>query len=273
MLLEQLPDANVRLSITTPDGTIIQLPTEGAMHPLWLELGCYLGQRFRPEWCTSVDSLVHEEFAKYPSAQAFYQESEVYLYHLIGYWLEGWKRPAHAWLLQSAGGMRCSVLDYGCGIGCDGLWFLDAGFDVAFADMPSRSLDFLRWRLKQRWYFGVPVYEVPFQKPIPPQTFVWCMDVLEHLPPEDHAAFLTYLASLGRFVLVNLVDDKSADGTVHHVVDVEGLTAHIRAHWSLIYQDHYVSRTGNRTRFLCYGPDIPEALVRQVVPDGPAGAC
>ena len=268
MLIQQLPGVDFRPSITTPDGTVIQLPTEGPLHPVWLELMCYLGKRFRSDWCTSSDSIVQEEFARYPSADAFYRESEVYLYHLLGYWLEGCKRPAHAWLLQSTGNVRCSVLDYGCGVGCDGLWLLDAGYDVSFADIPSPSLEFLRWRLRQRWYYGSPVYEVPLTPDVPQHTFVWAMDVLEHLPPAEHEAFLMHLASLGRFVLVNLIDDKAADGTVHHPVDVEGLTAFLRERGSLVFQDHYLSRTGNRTRFVCYGPEVPAALIRQLTPQG-----
>ena len=266
MLIQQLSGVEMRPSMTTPDGTVIQLPIEGPLHPLWLELACYLGKRFRSDWCTSADHIVQEEFARYPSAEAFYRESEVYLYHLLGYWLEGCKRPAHAWLLQSTGNVRCSVLDYGCGIGCDGLWLLDAGYDVSFVDMEGPSLAFLRWRLAQRFYYGSPIYTLPLTQSIPQHTFVWCMDVLEHLPSAEHQDFLAHLASLGRFVLVNLIQDKAADGTVHYPVDVEGLTAFLREQWSLVYEDHYLSRTGNRTRFVCYGKDIPAALVRRLVP-------
>ena len=268
MLLQQLPGVEMRPSLTTPDGTVMQLPTAGPLHPLWLELGCYLGKRFRSDWCTSADSIVREEFARYPTAEAFYRESEVYLYHLIGYWLEGQKRPAHAWLLQSTGNVRCSVLDYGCGIGCDGIWLLDAGYDVSFADIEGPSLAFLRWRLAQRFYYGSPVYALPLAPGAQEHTFVFCMDVLEHLPPAEHPKLLAHLATLGRFVLVNLIDDKAANGTVHHPVDVEGLTAFLRVHWSLVYQDHYLSRTGNRTRFVCYGAEVPAALARQLVPEG-----
>ena len=268
MLIQQLPGVDVRPSITTPDGTVFQLPPDGYLHPVWLELACYLGKRFRSDWCGSSDSVVQAEFAKYPSADAFYRESEVYLYHLLGYWLEGCKRPAHAWLLQSTGNVRCSVLDYGCGVGCDGLWLLDAGYDVSFADVPSPSLEFLRWRLRQRWHFGAPIYTLPLTQAVPSHTFVWCMDVVEHLPPDDHLPFLEHLASLGQFVLVNLIADAHADGTVHHPVDIEGLTAAIRERWSLVYQDYYVERTGNRTRFVCYGPAVPVALLKTLALEG-----
>lgn len=262
MLLEQLPGAAMRLSITTPDGSVMQWPNSGRIHPLWLELACYLGTRFRSDWCGSADALVHAEFARYPSAEAFYRESEIYLYHLIGYWLEGYKRPAHAWLLQSTGGMPgCTVLDYGCGIGCDGLWMLDAGYQVTFADMAGRSLDFLRWRLAQRWYAHVPVYTVPLQEALPAYHFVWCMDVLEHLPPDEHREFLVHLATLGRFVLVNLIVDPDADGTVHHPLDVEGLTDYLSTRWSVVWQDYYRDAVGHRTRLLCYGAEVPAALL------------
>ena len=261
MMLQQLDGVEVRLSVTLPDGTWMQLPTSGPLHPVWIELACYLGKAFRAEWCTADDRLVAEEFARYPSAEAFYRESDVYLYHLIGYWLEGCKRPAHAWVLQSTPNKRASVLDYGCGIGCDGLWLLDAGYDVSFADVPSRSLDFLRWRLRQRCYLGTPVHELPLGGGIAPHTFIWCMDVLEHVPPAEHEALLAHLASLGLFVLVNLIDDKTADGTVHHPVDVDGLTQYVQQRWTLVYQDYYARPDGSKTRLLCYGADIPAALM------------
>ena len=261
MLLQQLPGVEARLSVTLPDGTVMQLPVEGPLHPLWIELACYLGKDFRSAWCTSEDRIVDEEFRRYASADAFYRDSEVYLYHLIGYWLEGCKRPAHAWVLQSTPNKRASLLDYGCGIGCDGLWFLDAGYDVSFADMPSRSLDFLRWRLRQRLYLGTPVYELPLAGAIPQHTFVFCMDVLEHLPPDEHEAFLAHLGTLGRCVLVNLIDDRAADGTVHYPVDIEGLTRYVQQHWTLVYQDFYARPDGGKTRLVCYGDRVPAALM------------
>ena len=267
MLLQQLPGVAAQRCVTLPDGNLMILSPDAPTHPLWLELACYLGAEFRAESCMSDDHLVHEDFARYPDAATFYRDSSAYLYHLIGYWLEGAKRVAHGWLLQSTHNARCSILDYGCGIGCDGLWFLDAGYDVAFADVPSRSLDFLRWRLAQRLYLDVPVYEIPDLPDGAAYTFVWCTDVLEHLPPAAHLGLIEHLAALGRFVILNLIEDPDADGTVHHPVDVEGLTAAIRARWSLLSQD-VIAPSGSRTRFVCYGAAVPALLLQRLSLEG-----
>ena len=42
---------------------------------------------------------------------------------------------------------RRAVLDYGCGIGADGLLLLEAGYRVEFADFDNPSIEYLRWRL------------------------------------------------------------------------------------------------------------------------------
>lgn len=260
MLLRQLPGVDVRLSVSLPDGTVIQMPPDGCLHPLWVELACYLGKNFRGDWCGSEDSLVQEEFQRYSSADAFYRDSDIYLYHLIGYWLEGYKRPAHAWVLQATGNIRASILDYGCGIGCDGIAFLDAGFDVDFADLPSRSIEFLRWRLRNRMHMVAKIYLLEPGIVLPQHDICWCMDVLEHLPPHEHEGFLDHLATLGSSVVLNLIDDKSADGSVHHPVDIDHLTAYVHQHWDMAYQDYYVRADGGKTRFLWYGDIVPDAL-------------
>ena len=259
MLIRQLDGVDCRLMLLAPDGTQFLLPFDPPLHPLWLELAVYLGKQFRPEWCTAKDTLVQEERQRYPSAEAFYRDSDIYLYHLIGYWLEGFKRPAHAWLLSSTGNMRTSVLDYGCGIGCDGIWLLDAGYEVSFADMPGKSLDFLRWRLAQRMYLKPRVYELPLPGAMPPHDIVWCTDVIEHLPPEEHEAFIEYLATLGNFVIMNLVDDKHTDGQVHFPVDVGELTVFIQRRWSAGYaghKDYYLQNDGSKVRIVTFGTGL-----------------
>ena len=266
MLLCQLPGVDIHLTVTLPDGTMLQMPAETSLNPLCIELACYLGKNFRGDWCGSEDAWVSAEFQRYASVEEFYAQSNIYLYHLIGYWLEGFKRPTHAWIYQStAGNIRASILDYGCGIGCDGIAFLNAGFTVAFADLPSRSLEFLRWRLQQRMHLGIHIYPLAPGIEIPRHDIVWCLDVLEHLPAHEHEAFLDHLATLGESVILNLIDDKTADGTVHHPVDIDHLTAHIHQRWDCVYQDYYVRADGGKTRFVWYGDMVPAALAQRPI--------
>ncbi len=230
-------------------------------HPAWDELLHYLGGQFRKEWLHITDADIHAEFAKYPDAATFYRETDVYLYNGLGYFFEGWKRSWYAHLLSAFGGMGrgISILDYGCGIGCDGLWLLDANFKVSFADVESRSLDFLRWRLWAR-RFAAEVYVLPSDSAeahpeIPLHAVVWCMDVLEHLPSPMHERFLVEtLPARGQVVFVNLVHDVTADGTVHHPVDIETLTAAVKAAFGFAYaEDRYLNEAGSYTRLLVYG--------------------
>ena len=51
------------------------------------------------------------------------------------------------------------LLEYGCGIGSDGLRFAAAGYPVQFADLPGPSLEYLRWRLAERG-LALTVYEI-----------------------------------------------------------------------------------------------------------------
>lgn len=233
-------------------------------HPSVMELVAYLGDKFRLDWFNSTDAKVADEAKKYADMQSFYAESDIYLYHLLIAFLEGWKRPCFAHLLSLTAGMGAvTVLDYGCGIGCDGLWLLDAGYRVSFADVAGQSLDFLRWRLWTRRYV-VPVYEIDATRfdeqtvECPRAQIVWCMDVLEHLPEAQQRWLLhEQLPRLGDIVFVNLVDDHEADGVVHYALDIEDLTQGVCTQWQgqCFIRDFYTGTMahGGKIRLLGYG--------------------
>ena len=227
-------------------------------HPVWNELIAYVGLwNFRWEWMRAEDRLVHEDFLTYPDAASFYRDTEVYLYHLIGFWLEGIKLPYLGALLSAYEGHQFSLLDYGCGIGSDGLWLLEAGVTVSFADIASKSLDFLRYRLARRGYHDCNVFTVPDDiEAIEVHDVAWCMDVLEHLPPEGHRPLLDQLITKGETVFCSLVADPLADGLVHHPVDVDGLTAYVSSRWPMRYTDFYIKADGGKVRLLMYGPHV-----------------
>jgi len=76
-----------------------------------------------------------------------------------------------------------SVLDFGCGIGTDGLRFLELGTSVSFADFECPSVDFLRWRLKKRKIGEkAQILNVDTLKKYPKADMFWAIDVLEHMP-------------------------------------------------------------------------------------------
>jgi hypothetical protein len=88
---------------------------------------------------------------------------------------------------------------------------------------------------------------------IPQHDVVWCIDVLEHIDPCEHKDFILNLEHLGRTVIMTLVDDKKADGTVHYPVDVDGLTKWTYDRRRVWWQDYHVQPDGSRVRLLVIG--------------------
>lgn len=226
-------------------------------NPIWQEVAAFTGPRFRPEWCHGSDKKVLAEFPLYADADTFYRETDVYLYHGPAFFVEGIKRPYYAVLLSMLANLDAAVLDYGCGTGDDGLLLAGLGFNVALADVPSRSLEFARWRALRRGHF-LDVYEIG-RDAIPVHDIVWCCDVLEHLPPAAQPGLIDTLLSLAPMTFVSLVSDPDADGRVHHPVDAKALTKYAasrRPVWSATFYE-------GRTRLLVIGEAARLLPVRQ----------
>lgn len=248
------PYSNARIALPLDEDAGEYLLFPGKTHHSWIELALYLGPAFERDWMHGKDAAIAEEFQACGNPAVFYEQSQRYLYHLTAYFLEGWKQIGYSFLFQAMAylGRRPSILDYGCGIGSDGLWLLDAGATVNFADFDNPCRAYLAWRLAQRQTPIVSqIYDVTDD--IPRHDIVWCMDVLEHLPPMEQAQLLGRLGRLGRFVVMNLVDDKTADGQVHHPVAVEALTEALDATAkSVTFMDMHKKRDGSRVRFLTW---------------------
>ena len=115
------------------------------------------------------------------------------------------------------------LLDYGCGIGSDGLMLLEAGYRVEFADFDNPSVAFLRWRLDRRG-FEAPVHDL--DKHVP-EGFdaAFAFDVIEHV--EDPFAFLAELERRARLVEVNLLGPVPFDQDLHHELPIRKLLKHV----------------------------------------------
>ena len=104
-----------------------------------------------------------------------------------------------------------TVLDYGCGIGNDGLQMLDYGAKVNFVDYNLPALNFLKWRLKKRGYkenTDYQVVELNQDTVFPSAELVWCVDVLEHMV--DPFRILSVLSDETRvFAFFTDSDDKA----------------------------------------------------------------
>jgi GT2 family glycosyltransferase len=187
------------------------------------DLRAYLGPRF------SLDSLqrstegVEREAAELGDEQRLYREGRAYLYDLTAFAMSGTKEPYLADLRRLvAPGAR--LLDYGCGIGADGLRMLERGYRVEFADFANPSVEYLRWRLAQRG-LDAAVYDIDQQVP-PGFDAAYAFDVIEHV--EDPFAFLHELESRAALVMVNLLGPTPDDVSVHHELPIKAIVAHAK---------------------------------------------
>lgn len=118
---------------------------------------------------------------------AFYREADLYIWELMQWHASLGRRSYWQTLAQvvqrfppDAGFRR--VLDYGCGIGTDGLFLALSGYDVALMDVDGPAFRFAKHRFERR---GVPGLFVEVREALPILAdfydIIICFDVFEHL--------------------------------------------------------------------------------------------
>ena len=186
------------------------------------ELRTYLGERFDRSRLVRWQEQLEEEARAVGDEAELYRTSEAYLYNLTAFAMTGTKLP-YLEAVAAALPPGARVLDVGCGIGSDGLWLLERGFDVTFADFDNPSTRYLRWRLDRR---GVraPVVDVD-AGPLPGGfDLAYAFDVLEHVP--DPFSFVAALERAGRMVCVNVLETDPCESELHRALPVRALVAH-----------------------------------------------
>lgn len=109
----------------------------------------------------------------------FYKETENYIFDLAAWH----RKPGRIYQTVSAINI-CKqnrirkVLDFGCGIGQDGILFANSGFDVTLSDLPGRTFDFAKWRVERR---GLIIKLVNSNELKEKYECILCFDVLEHV--------------------------------------------------------------------------------------------
>jgi SAM-dependent methyltransferase len=202
---------------------------------VWGELVEYLGDEYDPQLLVNSEREVEAEEEDALDEETFYRTSKMYLYDLSAFELSPTKEPYRRAVEQHVppGGR---ILDYGCGIGADGIAFIRAGYDVAFADFDNPSTEFLRWRLERRGATA-PLYDIDTDDVPSGFDAVICFDVIEHV--DDPAAFLDRLESLASVVAVNFLEPDPHDTHLHRPLPIGELVARARRKGLLAYRRHY----------------------------------
>ena len=170
------------------------------------ELRSYLGDDFRLDRLQHYQDHLDAEFADIGHEDTFYLTSKAYLYNLTAFAMTGTKLPYLRELTaQVPPGAR--LLDYGCGIGSDGLLLLEAGYRVEFADFDNPSTAYLRWRLRERG-LEAPVHDLDGDVPGGFDA-AYAFDVIEHVG--DPFAFLGEMERRADLVAVNLLEPGPAE--------------------------------------------------------------
>src|SRR6478735_5815659 len=186
------------------------------------ELKEYLGDSYDHARLQRYEEAVDEELAQVGDEAELYRTSQMYLYNLTAFAMSRTKEPYLRDLTDLVEpGAR--VLDYGCGIGSDGLALLEAGYQVGFADFDNPSSAYLRWRLQKRG-LDAPVYDLDSNPPEPGWDAAYSFDVIEHV--DDPFAFLGTLERLANLVVVNFLEPLPDEPDVHHELPIPSLLGH-----------------------------------------------
>jgi GT2 family glycosyltransferase/2-polyprenyl-3-methyl-5-hydroxy-6-metoxy-1,4-benzoquinol methylase len=240
------------------------------------ELRAYLGDDYDLESLQGHTQLVEAEAAVVGDEDRFYRSSQAYLYDLTAFAMSGTKLPYHA-VLRSLVPSGARLLDYGCGIGADGLRLLERGYDVTFTDFENPSLAFLRWRLARRG-LSAPVLalgtdgsesgaadsESGTTGPERGTAFdlAYAFDVLEHVA--DPWAFLAELEARAALVLVNVLEPVPGDISIHHALPVSEILAHARER-GMVHSERLHGRShliAYRGRAVAQPPGLPGGQMR-----------
>jgi Methyltransferase domain len=195
------------------------------------ELRAYLGADYDETRLWHYERQLEEEFAGIRDEERFYRTSFAYLYNLTAFAMTETKVPYLRELLAHLPpGSR--ILDYGCGIGSDGLMLLECGYRVEFADFDNPSTRYLRWRLEHRG-LDAPIHRVDGDVPDGFDA-AYSFDVIEHV--QDPFAFLDELESRASLVAVNLLEPVEGEPPFHHELPVRRLLGRIAGRRLVAYR-------------------------------------
>ena len=148
------------------------------------ELREYLGEKYDPAKDRDDAEGIMRDWnsAQREHAQAvedFYRTTDQYLYDLTR-WHMSERFPYAEIIGDYARRHGCRhILEFGCGIGQDGLSLMDQGFQVSFCDFRNPSTEYLAWRLRRRGSNARIYYSG--EDELPQNELTMAVDVIEHL--------------------------------------------------------------------------------------------
>ncbi|MFL5883516.1 MAG: class I SAM-dependent methyltransferase [Thermoleophilaceae bacterium] len=182
------------------------------------ELRSYLGDGYSRHTLENYQDVLDREAREIGDEAELYRTSQAYLYNLTVFAMSPTKLPYLRELTELVPpGSR--LLDYGCGIGSDGLMLIDAGYRVEFVDFDNPCTRYLRWRLEQRG-IDAPVHDLDGDVPGGFDA-AYAFDVIEHVP--DPYAFLREMERRAKLVEVNLLEFDEHEQELHHELPVNKL--------------------------------------------------
>jgi hypothetical protein len=156
--------------------------------PGYQEWGSYLSEQGEPlaEYLDSSHALIAQWREWSPQTlqerEYFFRQTPYYLSNLVIWHESGHRPPYVAEALPLLRHFQVDTLcDFGCGIGSDGLRFVEAGYQVLFCEFDNPASRFLRWRLQQR-HLQAPLIEPANLPRAGAFDALWAMDVFDHLP-------------------------------------------------------------------------------------------
>jgi len=112
------------------------------------ELREYLGSEYDHQRLVDWEAQLEREAERLGDEQALYRTSQAYLYNLTAFAMTRTKEPYLRDLVQLVH-PPARLLDYGCGIGSDGLVLAERGYRVEFADFENPKPDSKTYKLKK----------------------------------------------------------------------------------------------------------------------------
>ena len=144
----------------------------------------------------------------------FYKEAENYIFDLAC-----WHRMPERKQLTKAAISICKqnnlrkILEFGCGIGQDGILFAEASFEVTLADLPGKTFDFAKWRVNKR---GVNIFFTNSNELKEKYDGILCFDVLEHVwEPKEIVEYLNHHLQSGGILLITAHFEHTGEHPMH----------------------------------------------------------